>query len=27
MQLEQVPITYGFRFGWADSCPNTEVYK
>jgi len=21
------PITYGFRFGWADSCPNTEVYR
>ena len=27
MQLEQVPITYSFWFGWADFYPNTEVYK
>ena len=24
--LEQVPITYGFWFGWADFYPNTRVY-
>jgi len=27
MELEQVPITYGFWFGWVDFYPNTEVYK
>lgn len=26
-QLDQVPITYGFWFGWADFYPNTEVYS
>ena len=26
-QLEQVPITYSFWFGWVDFYPNTEVYK
>jgi hypothetical protein len=26
MELEQVPITYSFWFGWADFYPNTEVY-
>ncbi len=26
-QLEAIPITYGFWFGWADFFPNTEVYK
>ena len=26
-QLEQIAITYGFWFGWADFYPNTEVYK
>jgi len=27
MELEQVPITYSFWFGWVDFYPNTEVYK
>jgi uncharacterized protein DUF3179 len=27
MELEQVPITYSFWFGWADFYPNTEVYR
>jgi len=27
MELEQVPITYSFWFGWADFYPNTELYK
>ena len=27
MELVQVPITYGFWFGWVDFYPNTEVYK
>ncbi len=27
MQLDQVPITYSFWFGWADFYPNTAVYK
>jgi hypothetical protein len=27
MQLEQVPITYSFWFGWADFYPATAVYK
>jgi hypothetical protein len=27
MQLEQVPITYSFWFGWVDFYPNTEVYR
>ncbi len=27
MQLEQVPITYSFWFGWVDFYPNTAVYK
>ena len=27
MELEQVPITYGFWFGWVDFYPNTAVYK
>jgi len=26
-QLEQVPITYSFWFGWVDFYPNTEVYR
>ena len=26
-QLDQVPITYSFWFGWADFYPNTTVYK
>lgn len=25
--LEQVPITYGFWFGWADFYPNTGLFK
>jgi hypothetical protein len=25
--LEQVPTTYGFWFGQAGLCPNTQVYK
>ena len=27
MELEQVPITYSFWFGWVDFYPNTEVYR
>ena len=27
MDLEQVPITYSFWFGWVDFYPNTELYK
>ena len=27
MELVQVPITYGFWFGWVDFYPNTEVYR
>jgi hypothetical protein len=27
MQLEQVPITYSFWFGWVDFYPKTQVYK
>ena len=27
IQLDQVPITYSFWFGWADFYPNTTVYK
>jgi uncharacterized protein DUF3179 len=27
VELEQVPITYSFWFGWADFYPDTEVYK
>ena len=27
IQLDQVPITYSFWFGWVDFYPNTEVYK
>ncbi len=27
MKLEQVPITYGFWFGWVDFFPNTKVYR
>lgn len=27
MELEQVPITYSFWFGWADFYPNTQLYK
>ena len=27
MELEQLPITYSFWFGWVDVYPNTEVYK
>jgi hypothetical protein len=27
MELEQVPITYSFWFGWVDFYPNTEVYQ
>jgi hypothetical protein len=27
MELEQVPITYSFWFGWVDFYPNTGVYK
>jgi len=26
MELEQVPITYSFWFGWVDFYPNTELY-
>jgi Protein of unknown function (DUF3179) len=26
-ELEQVPITYSFWFGWVDFYPNTEVYQ
>ena len=26
-QLEQVPITYSFWFGWVDFYPQTEVYR
>jgi hypothetical protein len=26
-ELEQVPITYSFWFGWVDFYPNTELYK
>ena len=26
-ELEQVPITYSFWFGWADFYPDTELYK
>jgi len=27
MELEQVPITYSFWFGWVDFYPNTGVYR
>jgi hypothetical protein len=27
MELEQVPITYSFWFGWVDFYPNTELYE
>ena len=27
MELEPVPITYSFWFGWVDFYPNTELYK
>ena len=27
MQLDQIPITYGFWFGWVDFYPETTVYK
>ncbi len=27
MELEQVPITYSFWFGWVDFYPKTQVYK
>ena len=27
MELEQVPITYSFWFGWVDFYPNTQLYK
>jgi hypothetical protein len=27
MELEQVPITYSFWFGWVDFYPHTQVYK
>jgi hypothetical protein len=27
MELEQVPITYSFWFGWVDFYSNTQVYK
>ncbi len=27
IELEQVPITYSFWFGWVDFYPNTEVYR
>jgi hypothetical protein len=27
MELEQVPITYSFWFGWVDFYPNTQVYR
>jgi hypothetical protein len=27
MELEQVPITYSFWFGWVDFYPNTKVYR
>jgi hypothetical protein len=27
MQLEQIPITYAFWFGWADYHPETSVYR
>ncbi len=27
MELEQVPITYSFWFGWVDFYPNTGLYK
>jgi hypothetical protein len=27
MELEQVPITYSFWFGWVDFYPATEVYR
>ena len=27
MELEQVPITYAFWFGWVDFYPNTQLYK
>lgn len=27
VELEQVPITYSFWFGWVDFYPNTEVYR
>jgi hypothetical protein len=27
MELEQVPITYSFWFGWVDFYPNTAVYS
>jgi hypothetical protein len=27
VELEQVPITYSFWFGWVDFYPNTKVYR
>jgi len=27
MELEQVPITYSFWFGWVDFYPNSQLYK
>jgi len=27
MELEQVPITYSFWFGWVDFYPSTGVYR